>query len=1399
MVNSLIGNVEPFVPGGNFKAYEDRIKQFMIVNSIEDAKKTALFITVMGADVYEVLVSLSVPALPSTLSFNQILKKLNAHFKPQINKRAERYKFSKMVQESGEVISDFVVRLKAAAQLCEFGDFLTGEGEAFKIATLENALIDRFIAGLSDDRIQQKLLNDTSDEFESISSLAISMEITQREVRAMKPLTQHAVDVAETYAVRDGQAQRFRPCRRCGRRHNEQNCPAVNWECFTCLQKGHTSVVCRKKKADGNPKDARGSGSNNNNNYPRKSTGKAHVKAIYQVPSSESQHKIQQKPIIVVNSSSIVSPAFTKNIFVNGKNIDMEIDSGAVLSLMSYREYIENFSQIKVKQCAYNLVTVTGEQINVASIISVSVRGATQTKQLDLVVTRGNHEYTPLLGRAWLDVLYPDWRKNMFATDLSVKAVCTLPKNIDIVSTIPKTFPKIVDESADQSILHCEAELVLKDSAVPIFHAPYSVPFKLRDRVKDEIDKLVVRGILIPVTHSDWATPIVIVPKSDSELRICMDCKVTINRMIQTEHYPLPKIADIFASLSSARVFCVIDLKGAYQQIVVSKRSQELLTINTIFGLYRYTRLPFGVSSAPSIFQQEMDKLLSGLSRVHCYLDDIIIGGKNEHECRESLLEVLNRLNDHHVQINLKKCRFLVKSVSYLGHVLSHGEIRPNPEKVKAITNARAPRNVKELQSYLGLLNYYGKFIPNLSAEVNCLYSLTKKDVEFLWSQDCEESFNKSKKLVTSESVLELYDPDKQIIVASDASPIGLGAIMSHEINGRDRPVLFASSSLSKAQQGYSQIHREALAIIFAVSKFHDYIYGHTFILHTDQQALSEIFHPTRGTSGVAAARLQRWSIILSAYKYQIKHRSAAKMTHVDALSRLPLTEEVEVESVNINFFRHSGELIDRKLISRRTLEDKKLSKVFDYVANGWPKLNVIDVNILPFAKKQNSLALEDGCIFYGNNIVIPNSLQKVVLELLHENHVGIVKMKLIARSYVWWPALQGDIENYAHNCDICQSTRNVPKEIVKTTWPSTSYPFERIHLDFFHLRGTTFLILVDSYSKFVEISIMQSTVVSALIKKLTIFFSLFGLPHKMVSDNGPPFNSAVLRKYCESNGIVFLNSPPYHAQSNGLAERGVQTAKKALIRFCLGEENALSMQEKIDKYLMLYRNSPSIELGRSPAEVIFAYKPKMKLDFINDFLLRKCNTDINVRKGNDNIRNDLEDKTARSSFKEKTFKVGESVFYRCHFKNWIKWLPAVIKRQVSPVTYLIEINGTIRFVQENQIRYPSKQDKHSLICLPNKDLVETHEENVNEEALALEDDVDMQSVSSLSEENVPVMNNHDNHDVSTSSATESDQTVNIDVNPGTKRKHTRPTEQLRRSRRNRKRVRRFGNNIFDF
>jgi len=261
---------------------------------------------------------------------------------------------------------------------------------------------------------------------------------------------------------------------------------------------------------------------------------------------------------------------------------------------------------------------------------------------------------------------------------------------------------------------------------------------------------------------------------------------------------------------------------------------------------------------------------LLGLENVFCYLDDIIlIGEKTVEKCKQKPELVLDRLNKFNVSINMDKYKLFEKEVDYLGHTLSNEGIRPQIQKLEA----RAPNNITELQAYLGLLKYYGKFIPNLSSELHVLYKLLRKDVKFIWSNKCEEVFEKSKCLLLQNQVLEIYDQRKPIVVCADASPYGVGAILAQVVDGVEKPVLFESSTLSPAEQKYSQLHRKALAIVFALKIFHIYIYGNKFTLCLDAQALREIFNPQKGTAVVAASRLQIWAVLLSMYEYEFQYR----------------------------------------------------------------------------------------------------------------------------------------------------------------------------------------------------------------------------------------------------------------------------------------------------------------------------------------------------------------------------------------------------------------------------------------------------------------------------------------------------------------------------------------------
>ena len=259
--------------------------------------------------------------------------------------------------------------------------------------------------------------------------------------------------------------------------------------------------------------------------------------------------------------------------------------------------------------------------------------------------------------------------------------------------------------------------------------------------------------------HSEWASPIVPVPKRDGTLRICGDYKVTLNGALQVDQYPLPHPSNLFTCLTGGTKFTKLDLSAGYQQLSLDTESQKLVTINTHKGLFQFTRLPFGIASAPAVFQRTMDTILQGIPQVICYIDDILVTGKTEAEHLSNLEEVLKCLQEHGVGLKKEKCQFLQDSVEYLGHCIDAQGVHTSETKLKAIVEVPKPRNVQELRSFLGLLNYYAKFIANLSSILHPLNNLLRANQHWVWTHACNRAFLEAKSKLMSAPVLAYYDP----------------------------------------------------------------------------------------------------------------------------------------------------------------------------------------------------------------------------------------------------------------------------------------------------------------------------------------------------------------------------------------------------------------------------------------------------------------------------------------------------------------------------------------------------------------------------------------------------------------------------------------------------------------
>ena len=450
---------------------------------------------------------------------------------------------------------------------------------------------------------------------------------------------------------------------------------------------------------------------------------------------------------------------------------------------------------------------------------------------------------------------------------------------------------------------------------------------------------------------------------------------------------------------------------------------------------------------------------------------------------------------------------------------------------MEAIVNAPIPENPQQLRSFLGVVNYYAKFISNLASLVNPLNRLLHKDAIWQWDATCQMAFQNAKEALTSSPVLMHYDPALPVSLATDASAYGVGAVISHTLpDGSERPIAFASRTLTSSESHYAQIEKKALSIVFGVKRFHTYLYGRQFILLTDHKPLCTIFGPKKGVPPLAAARLQRWAVLLSAYRYDICYKSTQEHANADCLSRLPLPHHTkEGETVDVQVFQLAqidSLPVTHRQIQRTTERDPVLIKVLQYTRQLWPA--EVTEELKPYFNRREELTLEGNCLLWGMRVVVPKPLQGVVLEELHRNHSGMNQMKRVARSYVWWPNIDRHSEDLVKSCPSCQSNQDAPPPAPLQPWSWTAKPWQHIHVDFAGpFLGKMFLLIVDAHSKWPEVYEMPSTTSSATVRVLRHLFAAYGLPLQLVSDNGPQFTSEEFTAFIKSNGVRHTRSAP--------------------------------------------------------------------------------------------------------------------------------------------------------------------------------------------------------------------------------------------------------------------------------
>jgi len=1185
-------------------------------------------------------------------AYKKTVRTLTHHFTCVVNPTFERHVFRKMTPESGETCVQFCTRIREQGKLCEFDDQLDDHLRDQIVATCQDAELQRELLSTVKLTLDVTLEKYRIHESSTLQARSMSSATTHATVDAVRslPTPSRAESAANPAASRQGA-----PCTRCnllGHANTSLSCPARNRRCNKCKKVGHYAVCCRS----------------NSRTTGQRSTNLVNV--LDEEDEAEPEPEYVGISNVSVNNTTGTpgTQPITAQVNLNGQPLTMEVDTGAHVSIIPLHIWRKSWQDVQIKPTKLQLSTFSEAPLTVIGEAHLDVAYEAQRFTAPIVIVKEGR--TPLLGRNWLAQVQLNW-----------SSICAVRSSADILDEFPGVFSAGLGKIHDhEAIIHIAPE------AVPKCYSARPLPYAVKPKVDIELDRLIAEGVLVPVDAAEWATPIVAITKKDESIRLCGDFKVTLNAHIQSNIHPIPNPTDLLSNLSGATVFSKLDVSQAYNQLPLHADSQKLCVIATHRGLFAFTRLPFGVSSAPAIWQRTIEQILGGIEGVIVYFDDILISGRTQAEHDVRLRQVLARLDRAGLKLKRHKCELYDSKVNYLGFVVSEQGVHTDPAKVAAIVDAAEPADVSQLQSFLGLVNFYSRFIPNSSQLMFPLNQLLQKGVKWEWSEQCKKSFEDIKSVLSSSSVLAHYDPSKPLVLECDASPHGIGAcLLQQDSQGNFRPVVYVSRSLAPAERNYSQIEREALAIVFAVKRLKQYLLGRHFTLRTDHKPLVKIFGEHSQLPAVTAARLQRWAVALSEYNYSIQHINGLDNVIADCLSRLPIKlsaqqERKIVKSIEASSMDPCHDIpLNASDVAKASKQDPTLSKVMHYLSTAWPT-HIAD-ELQPYYRMRNELSVESSCIVWGTRVIIPLVFRRLLLDELHSNHLGTSRMKAVARSFFWWPNLDTDIVNLSASCRVCQQQAHMPDKQPVHHWVYPTRPLERVHVDFAECRGNHYFLISDAYSKWADVFLMgKNTTTQRTISCLKRFIGCCGIPSTIVSDNGPQFVSSEFATFCAMYGIRHKRTPPYHPASNGQVERLVQELKK-YINKSTPTSDMHRLSDVVSDFLFMYRNTPHSASRVTPASLIMKFTPTTRLTFLYP-----------------DFAGSMQEKQTEPVPVRKSFQPGDHVWIKNHRDRQTTWVSGTVLSRLGPLAYSVQCGSAVRHVHADHMRPNQSVDESSTI-----------------------------------------------------------------------------------------------------
>ncbi|KAJ8371257.1 hypothetical protein SKAU_G00112850 [Synaphobranchus kaupii] len=737
-----------------------------------------------------------------------------------------------------------------------------------------------------------------------------------------------------------------------------------------------------------------------------------------------------------------------------------------------------------------------------------------------------------------------------------------------------------------------EIHFELDPDVTPVQCAPRNVPVALKARVKEELDRHVEVGNIVPVTEpTAWISNMVTVAKPE-KIRICIDPKPP-NRALLRSHYHMPTLEDVLYKLPKARLFTLADARDAFLQCKLDDASSRLTTFWTPWGQMRWLKLPFGVSVAPEIYQRKQHELLSGLAGIEPIADDILVVGCGDTDAEAELdhsSALMERCRAVGLRLSERKLQFKLKAVHFHGHILSSEGLKIDPEKTRAVLEMPTPTDVKAVQRFIGFVTYLARFLPKLSEVCEPLRRLLDKDIMWHRLPKHEVAVREVKRLVTNTPVLKYYDITKPVTIQSDACMTGLGGCL---LQG-GQPVAFASRALTPTEQNYAQIEKECLSIVFACQRFHQYLYGREAITaETDHKPLITIFKKPLLS---APKRLQGMLLQLQSYNLDVVYKPGPEMYVQHAVCAVDSTQAEysqldQAQHLDVTAFRF-------RQIVQHTETDDVLQELASVILSGWPDFKEdTPLAVREYWPFRDELSVQDGVLYRGQCVVIPKAMRSELLKRIHTSHIGGEACYRRARDTLFWPNMRAEIKDFVANCSACNEYARVQQKESMMSHDIPVRPWQAVSMDVYSYAGKDFFIIVDQYSDYWEIDHLPDLSADTLIMRCKAQFARYGQPDRVITDNGPQFACERFRRFAESWGFAHVTSSPRHPQSNGKAESAVKIVKSLCKRAKLDGTDAWMA-------ILHWRNTPTEGLDSSPAQRLMARRLKTSLPVVDSLLL---------------------------------------------------------------------------------------------------------------------------------------------------------------------------------------------------